>query len=57
MDSPLLALDNCLIAPHIGSSSIATRTRMSVMTAQNLLAGLQGERVPHCANLQVYARD
>lgn len=54
MDSPLLTLDNCLIAPHIASSSIATRTRMAVMTANNLLAGLRGERLPHCANPQMY---
>ena len=55
-DSPLLTLDNCLIAPHIASSTIGTRTRMAVMTANNLIAGLRGERLPHCANPQVYAR-
>jgi phosphoglycerate dehydrogenase-like enzyme len=55
-DSPLLALDNCLIVPHIASSSVATRTRMAVMAAENLLAGLCGERLPHCANPQVYGR-
>lgn len=54
MDSPLLKLDNCLIAPHIASSSVATRTKMSVMSAENLLAGLRGERLPHCVNPQVY---
>lgn len=54
LDSPLLTLDNCLIAPHVASSSIATRTRMAVMTADNLLAGLRGESLPHCANPQVY---
>ena len=54
MESPLLTLDNCLVAPHIASSSIGTRTRMAVMTANNLIAGLKGERLPHCANPQVY---
>jgi len=53
-DDPLLALDNCLIVPHIGSSSVHTRTRMAVMAAENLLAGLRGERMPHCANPAVY---
>ncbi len=55
-DSPLLALDNCLIVPHIASSSVATRTRIAVMAAENLLAGLRGERLPHCANPEVYGR-
>ncbi len=55
-DSPLLRLDNCLIVPHIGSASVATRTRIAVMAAENLLAGLRGERLPHCANPQVYGQ-
>ncbi len=55
MDSPLLALDNCLIAPHIASASVATRDKMALMAAQNLIAGLRGERLPHCVNPEVYA--
>lgn len=51
MDSPLLSLPNCLILPHIGSASVPTRTRMAVMAAENLLAGLAGERPPHCVNV------
>ena len=54
MDDPLLTLDNCLIVPHIASSSVKTRTRIAVMAADNLLAGLRGERLPHCANPAVY---
>lgn len=53
-DDPLLTLDNCLVVPHIASSSIATRTKMAEMAAANLLAGLKGERLPNCANPQVY---
>ncbi len=33
-----------------GSASEATRTRMAVMAAQNLTAGLRGERPPHIVN-------
>jgi len=51
---PLLSLDNCLVVPHVGSSSTATRGQMAVMTAENLLAGLRGERLPHCVNPEVY---
>ncbi len=53
-DSPLLTLDNCLITPHIASASVATRDKMARMAAENLLAGLRGERLPHCVNPEVY---
>jgi len=56
MDSPLLTLDNCLIVPHIASASVATRDKMARMAAENLLAGLAGERLPHCVNPEVYTR-
>lgn len=57
MDSPLLTLENCLIAPHIASASARTRDEMSRLAAENLLAGLRGERLPHCVNPQVYSAD
>jgi phosphoglycerate dehydrogenase-like enzyme len=44
---PLLGLDQCLIVPHIGSASRATRARMAVLAAANLLAGVRGEPLPH----------
>lgn len=54
MDSPLLSLENCLIVPHIASASTRTRDQMSFLAAQNLLAGVKGERLPHCVNPGVY---
>lgn len=53
-DSPLLALPNVVLTPHIGSASHATRLRMAELAARNLLAALAGERMPHCANPEVY---
>jgi glyoxylate reductase len=53
-DSPLLALDNIIVVPHIASASVATRGRMAQMAAENLIAGLKGERPPNCANPEVY---
>ncbi len=44
MDDPLLTLDNCLIAPHIASASFNTRSDMSELAANNILAALSGER-------------
>lgn len=55
-DSPLLKLDNIIIAPHIASASITARDNMSWMAAKNLIAGLKGEHLPNCVNPQVYAR-
>lgn len=51
----LRQLDNVVLVPHIGSASMATRIRMAVMAAQNLLAVLRQERPPHVVNPQVYA--
>ena len=51
---PLLEMPNCVIVPHIGSASVTTRARMSELAMENLLAGLAGERMPACANPEVY---
>jgi glyoxylate reductase len=47
---PLLILDNCIVIPHLGSASRATRDRMARMAADNLLAGVRGEPLPNCVN-------
>jgi glyoxylate reductase len=54
LDHPLLTLENCIVVPHIASASWRTRQNMSLMTAENLVAGLKGERLPHCVNPEVY---
>jgi glyoxylate reductase len=53
-DSPLLTLDNLIITPHIASASRQTRERMAMMAIDNLIAGLKGDRLPHCVNSDVY---
>lgn len=50
----LKELDNVVLVPHIGSASVATRRRMALMAAQNLLAVLRGEPPPHAVNPEVY---
>jgi glyoxylate reductase len=55
LDSPLLELDNCIIVPHIASASVQSRDMMAYLSAKNLIAGLNGEKLPHCVNPEVYA--
>jgi glyoxylate reductase len=43
-------LDNVVLLPHTGSATLETRTRMASLAAENLLAGLRGERPPNCLN-------
>jgi glyoxylate reductase len=54
MDSPLLSLENLIITPHIGSASLQARQKMASIAIANLIAGLKGERLPHCVNAQIY---
>ena len=42
---PLLALENCIVTPHIGSATHETRERMSLLAARNLIAALRGEKL------------
>ena len=56
LDSPLLELENCIVVPHIASASWRSRQQMSLMAAENMIAGLKGERLPHCANPEVYGK-
>jgi len=53
-DHPLVRLSNCIVVPHIASATVTSRDKMVTMAAENLLAGLAGERIPYCANPAVY---
>ncbi len=37
-------LDNVVLSPHVGSASVLTRSRMSLMAAENILAVLKGRK-------------
>lgn len=52
-DDPLLTLDNCFIVPHVGSASIAARTQMATLAAENIAAFLSGKRPPTPVNPEV----
>lgn len=45
-DHKLTKLPNCVLLPHIGSATVETRTIMALLTAKNILAGLDGKPLP-----------
>ncbi len=56
-DHPLLRLPNVTAVPHIGSATVATRTRMATTAATNLVAALTGQPVPNPVNPEVLGND
>lgn len=52
-DNPLLKLSNIVVAPHISSASLETRSQMSQMVADNLIAFFQGKKPPNLVNQDV----
>ena len=49
----LLRLQNVVLAPHIASASMETRTRMACMAAENCVAAVTGHRPPNLVNPEV----
>ena len=45
-----LALKNAVLAPHVASSTEATRARMAMTAAKNLVAALSGGTPPNLLN-------
>jgi glyoxylate reductase len=52
-DDPLLTLENCIVTPHIASASVATRSRMAMLAAEQLVQALRGETPDNVANREV----
>jgi gluconate 2-dehydrogenase len=53
LNPDFLKLDNVVLAPHVGSSTEATRKAMAMLAAQNLVAALQGHVPPNLVNPDV----
>lgn len=51
--SELLRLPNLIVAPHIASATVGTRTAMADICASNLLAGVFGQPLPAAVNPEV----
>ncbi len=51
--NPLLSLENVVVAPHISSASIETRSKMAELSARNLMSFFKGETPPNLVNPEV----
>jgi D-3-phosphoglycerate dehydrogenase len=49
--SPLLKLDNTVVTPHLGASTVEAQDNVGVTIAHEVLAALEGEMVPNAVNL------
>ncbi len=52
----LLACENAVLAPHVGSATVATRMKMTTMAAENALAAVAGQRPPNLLNPASWSR-
>jgi glyoxylate reductase len=55
-DDPLLKLPNVVVVPHIASATFGTRNAMAEICANNLIAGLTGQKLPAWVNPEVEAK-
>jgi glyoxylate reductase len=53
VNSELYELDNAVLAPHMGSASLETRSKMAEMTAQAVIDVLEDRKPQHVVNPEV----
>ncbi len=53
-DDPLLEAPRLVLAPHLGSATEETRTRMAHLAVDGLVAGLRGEQPEHLVNPEAF---
>jgi lactate dehydrogenase-like 2-hydroxyacid dehydrogenase len=54
INEELQKLDNVVLQPHSASATVNSRTKMSILAAENMIAGLNGEIPPNCVNPEVF---
>ena len=50
----LLKLENVVLTPHTGSATTTSRSKMAMMAAENLIAGLEGKKPPNLLNSEAW---
>lgn len=53
-DNPLLTMPNAAVLPHIGTATFETRNGMADLASENIIAGLNGKRLPFPVNPEIY---
>jgi glyoxylate reductase len=53
---PGLKRSNVVLAPHLASASLETRTKMAVIAAQNVIALFNGQRPPNMLNPDIFKK-
>jgi len=54
VDPALLAMQNVVLTPHLGSAVRELRESMANVVVDNILAVLEGRRPPNCWNTEIY---
>jgi glyoxylate reductase len=54
VNADLLAQENVVVIPHLGSATVDTRIAMGMLAAENLIAALEGRRPPTLVNPEVW---
>ncbi|KAA3619866.1 MAG: D-glycerate dehydrogenase [Calditrichaeota bacterium] len=54
INQDLIKMNNVVVAPHIGSATIETRTQMAKIAVDNVIAALSGRRPPNLVNPEVW---
>lgn len=54
--NPLLRLENFILTPHAGAATEESVLRMGILSVENALQVLKGERPSHVVNPEVYGR-
>jgi len=55
IESKLLTLDNCIVTPHLGASTIEAQINVAVSIAEQTLTALKGEPVRNAVNVPIRA--
>lgn len=56
VEQELLAMEQCVLLPHLGSSTLETRTQMGILAADNALAIFQGKKPYSIINPEILSK-